>query len=121
MLKILFSFTMIFFFVSGQAQALSVKIEPESKNASENDMKTCYGRLNELGRFDHAKYKLYNKRLMSTVQSQAALNTSGKFASQETMNYIKSQQTKAIRNTCNQISQKLDENMVKKAMTSLSN
>lgn len=100
-------------------QANAITTQPTDNNLIKNDMKTCYGRLNELKKLNPLEFRVINKKLMTVVQSQAFLNASEQYASPETMSYIKSMQTKTIRNTCIQINQKLDMELIKKTMTSM--
>lgn len=117
-MKIYSSLAIVLTIVTSQANATTS--QPEGSGLINNDLKTCFAQLNELKKLDHTKSNPLNKKLMSIVQSQAALSASEQYASKETMSYINSQQNKAIRNTCAQISQKLDETMIKKAIASLS-
>lgn len=78
------------------------------------DMKTCYGMLNELKKYDAREHKKMNNSLMSVVQAHASLSNSGQFASQEAVNYINAQQKRRIRSICLRIGQKLDEEVVRK-------
>lgn len=93
----------------------------QSVNTSYNsfDMKTCYNKLNELKKYDQSMFRTLNKSLMTVVQSRASLNASEIHASPEAMSYIRAQQTKTISNKCEQISQKLDEMLIKTALLSL--
>lgn len=101
------------------SQANASTAQPVDNRFLQSDMKTCYGKLNELKKFNPAESHALNKKLMTVVQSRASLNASGQYASSETMAYIMSLQSQTISGLCMQITQKLDVEMMKKTISSL--